>query len=188
VSATAETDAVQRIVAAARACFARYGVRRTRMDDVAKEAGIVRQTVYTVISSREELIERALIAWCADLRDTMWSQLPIATSPIETLVEVLAILTETTQRDTEFADLSEALTRTRTTELLAGASPVHAIVAETFRPLLEGAREVLRTDADDDEIVEWFSMILAVTTSREPRPAEELRAFLRKFVVRAVLA
>ncbi len=44
------------IVAAARACFLRYGFTKTSFADVAKAAGISRPLIYTHFSSKDELL------------------------------------------------------------------------------------------------------------------------------------
>jgi AcrR family transcriptional regulator len=43
------------IVDAARACFARYGLRRTSMEDIAREAGVSRAAVYHHFGGKEAL-------------------------------------------------------------------------------------------------------------------------------------
>ena len=54
-----------RIIEAAIRVFSRYGVKRTTMNDIAGEAGIVRQTLYNAYANKEELL-RATIRWFAD--------------------------------------------------------------------------------------------------------------------------
>ncbi len=43
------------ILAAAQVCFSRNGVRRTAIEDVAREAGIAKGTIYLYFASKEEL-------------------------------------------------------------------------------------------------------------------------------------
>ena len=50
----------QRIVDAAIAVFSRYGVKRTTMNDIAGEAGIVRQTLYNVYANKDEVLRAAI--------------------------------------------------------------------------------------------------------------------------------
>lgn len=61
----AETgDAItERIVEAALAEIAEYGLRRITVDDIARRAGIHRVTVYTRFSTKDEIIVAAGIAW-----------------------------------------------------------------------------------------------------------------------------
>jgi len=51
----------QKIVEAALQVFMRYGIRRTTMNDIATEAGLVRQTVYTAYANKDEVL-------CATIR------------------------------------------------------------------------------------------------------------------------
>jgi len=55
----------QKIVDAAIVVFSRYGVKRTTMNDIAGEAGIVRQTLYNVYANKDEVL-RASIRLHAD--------------------------------------------------------------------------------------------------------------------------
>jgi AcrR family transcriptional regulator len=127
-------EALKPIVAAARRAFLRHGVERTRMADVAREAGVVRQTLYDFVSGREQLIELALLDWCEDLKARPEQSVADAPADLEdALVEFLARAVE------EFAALAKELGPQRTDELLAGPTAVQAIVAESLRPLLERA-------------------------------------------------
>lgn len=55
----------EKIVEAAVGVFSRYGVKRTTMNDIAREAGVVRQTLYNVYASKDDVL-RATIRWYAD--------------------------------------------------------------------------------------------------------------------------
>lgn len=46
----------QQIVEAAIRVFSRYGVRKTTMNDIAQEAGVVRQTLYNTFASKDEVL------------------------------------------------------------------------------------------------------------------------------------
>ena len=50
----------ERIVDAAIGVFSRYGVQRTTMNDIAAEAGLVRQTLYNVFANKEEILRAAI--------------------------------------------------------------------------------------------------------------------------------
>lgn len=75
------------IVDAAIRVLARYGVRRTTMNDIAAEAGVVRQTLYNVYANKDEVLRAAVRRFsdltvsgiredCADV-DTLPEQLDI---------------------------------------------------------------------------------------------------------------
>ena len=50
----------EKIAKAALAVFSRYGIGRATMSDIAKEAGLVRQTLYTVYSSKDDVLCAAI--------------------------------------------------------------------------------------------------------------------------------
>ena len=64
------------ILDAAVRVFMRYGVRRTTMNDIASEAGIVRQTLYNVFKNKDEVL-------CATIRQYADNGLAAAAEEIE---------------------------------------------------------------------------------------------------------
>ncbi len=54
------TEKEELISAAAIRVFSRYGVKRATMNDVADEAGVVRQTLYNVFANKNEVIDGAV--------------------------------------------------------------------------------------------------------------------------------
>ncbi|MEM9277491.1 MAG: helix-turn-helix domain-containing protein [Pseudomonadota bacterium] len=70
-------DREKTILGAAFNVFARYGVKRATMNDIASEAGVARQTLYNAFANKEAIL-RALIQGhieetCISLRDHMTS-------------------------------------------------------------------------------------------------------------------
>ena len=55
----------KKIAEAAARVFSRYGVKRTTMNDIAEEAGVVRQTLYNAFANKEDVL-RAVIRFFAD--------------------------------------------------------------------------------------------------------------------------
>lgn len=54
------TNQEEKIAKAALTVFTRYGIGRATMSDIAKEAGLVRQTLYTVYSSKDDVLCAAI--------------------------------------------------------------------------------------------------------------------------------
>ena len=53
----------EKILEAAMRVFSRYGIKRATMNDVAEEAGLVRQTLYTVFPSKDALLCGVIRYW-----------------------------------------------------------------------------------------------------------------------------
>ena len=66
-----DTDKQQRILAAATERFARYGFKKTSIDEIARDAGVGKGTVYLLSPSKEDLfyqvVHRELRAWTAEV-------------------------------------------------------------------------------------------------------------------------
>lgn len=60
------TDKRNRILDAAQSLFVRYGVKRTSIDDVARESGIAKGTVYLSFKSKAELFAAIAERLCAN--------------------------------------------------------------------------------------------------------------------------
>ncbi len=70
-----EGERIEAILNAAYACFTRHGVRRTTMDDIAREAGMSRPAVYQYVRNKEDafrrLAERLLTGALAGANDAV---------------------------------------------------------------------------------------------------------------------
>lgn len=79
-------DAERRLVEAALRCFARWGIRKTSVDDIAREAGVSRATVYRVVpGGKDRLVQVVLCHEAGRLFHTMDAELSAA----ETLEDLL---------------------------------------------------------------------------------------------------
>src|SRR4051812_29902472 len=85
------------ILASANRCFARYGYRKTSMDNVATEAGVAKGTVYLYCENKQDLfsrtVERELRAWIQDLSSFIDPERPAD-----------EILADMAQRDAAFVE------------------------------------------------------------------------------------
>ena len=54
------SDTEQKIVDAAIQCFVRFGATKTSMNDIARAAGVSRQTLYDLFGSKDELIRASI--------------------------------------------------------------------------------------------------------------------------------
>jgi AcrR family transcriptional regulator len=82
----AADEAERRLVAAALACIARWGLRKTSLDDIAREAGVSRATVYRVFpGGKDRLVEVVVCHEAGRFFHAMHAELTAA----ETLEELL---------------------------------------------------------------------------------------------------
>lgn len=184
-----EANDVARVVAAARRCFARRGAAKTRMAAVAAEAGMVRQTVYAFVASRDELLELALAERLSELADIVLERVNVEGDLAETLVEYMARITEIVRDDSEFIDVVEALGTAEAFRFMTGPSAAQDPAVKAIVPFYERGREAkaLREGITLELMASWIRVICAPLTARVDLDAAELRTWLRAFALPPLL-
>jgi AcrR family transcriptional regulator len=188
-AARSGSDSLAQIVAAARDCFAHLGVHRTRMEDVAAAVGTVRTSLYRRVSSRDELVELALLERCREFSVELRAGTNLGADDLrKQLVDLVIRSIAIGRGDEEFTYLVEALPRRLGSFLTGPGSPMHQIVFDTFVPLIVQGRErsVIREDASDHDIVEWIQGIITLFAPRDDLSDFEERRRIRTFLVPAV--
>jgi AcrR family transcriptional regulator len=81
----------QRIVEAASRLFVHYGYRKTSVDDVAREAGVAKGTVYLYYTTKAELLAHSILLEQQGRFDQLMSLFERQTDPRSRLVETVRI-------------------------------------------------------------------------------------------------
>jgi AcrR family transcriptional regulator len=175
-----------RVLAAARECFLRYGVRKTSMADIADAAGLARQSVYRYAASKSALVDAAVLARLSEMGDLLRDILERTTGFEEAAVEGSAAVVTTARTDPELTTLLEVAQSRHLAELTASSSAVmHHLVAELWSPLFARGRAEgrLRTDVGEDQMVEWIRGVYLMLMLRSDLDAESDRAMVRTFLL-----
>jgi len=181
-----ETETRQRIIAAARQCFARYGARRTTMEDVASAAGIARPALYRYISSRDEIIESVILQRVEELAEDFRSLFDGKTAFADAFVDVSLAAINAARLDPELRALFQTTTGSRIIEVMAGLnSGFHAFVKVFFADAFAAARQSgeLRTDVTDDQLSEWIRGVYMMMILREDLDPEREREMVMAFLL-----
>jgi AcrR family transcriptional regulator len=181
-----ETEIRQRIIAAARECFTRYGPRRTTMEDVAAAAGIARPALYRYVSSRDEIIESVILQRVEELAEGFRSLFDPKASFAEAFVEVTMASVNAARLDPELQALFETTTGTRIIQVMAGPNPgFHEFVKAFFKDAFAAARASgdLRSDVSDDAMVDWIRGVYMMMILREDLDAEREREMVLQFLL-----
>jgi AcrR family transcriptional regulator len=182
-------EARARILEAARACFARKGVAKTTMEDVAREAGIGRTILYRFYSGRSELVEAAIVERIRELAAGLADAAARHTTFAEALVEVSLATIETARHDGELHSLFESAGDIRLHQVLAGNyPPTVRLVLDFWRPWFEKARAEgdMRADVRDEDAVEWIRGCYLSMILRDDLTVERERQLLTDFLLPAL--
>jgi AcrR family transcriptional regulator len=101
-----------RILDAAQSLFLRYGVKRTSMDDVAREAGIAKGTLYLYYSSKDSLFSAVAENVCATIlargREAIGSPASTAHRLVGLLDALVGSMHRLTEQSPHVAELRES--------------------------------------------------------------------------------
>jgi AcrR family transcriptional regulator len=180
-----------RIVAAADSCFARFGVAKTTMDDVARAAGVSRPTVYRHFATRNDL----LVAVVAERTRAQLDRAAALIEPRDSVAEKVSDGLVHLVGDGLTDPVTRMLVDPQAVEghdgLTDGFHRATELAAQLWRPVLErgqGDGEV-DPDLDLDELVTWFTVVSLILTGRMARgdtDAEAHRRTVETFVVPAL--
>ena len=174
---------------AAEACFDKYGIAKTTMDDIAKMAGVSRPTVYRHFSDRDTLILAVVIRRSRQLIDRAQKFLRKQGSFQEQLVEGLIFIVDKGRKDPFVRLLVSPEHMSLANQILGAATAAVDLAYEMWEPILIEAQErgELRADLDLRAIATWFTHLILLLVGRgdlEP-DIDGQREMLRTFVLPA---
>ena len=186
--------AAERFLDAAEACYARFGPAKTSMEDVGREAGASRATLYRHFSSRDDLLLAALTRQARRLAAEAEVYLrrrydSVGDYLVEGLLFCLREIPERPLLGTLFTrDGLGSASRTALT-----SDEMLAIGVEVLRPMFEPARQqgLLKDAVRIESIIEWVLHLLAsylLAPSRVATSEDEMRELLEAMLLPAVLA
>lgn len=182
---------LERVVTAARGCFARFGVDRTTMQDIAKAAGIGRTGVYRLGLTRREITEAAIVSRLRELGDGI-RPLAARDAPFgEVLLQTSIATVEAARSDPELHQMLDTTATVSLHRLITGRdSAMQELVLDVLGPMLRRARErgEISQAMSDDRVVEWLRGIYLMLILREDLDADAEKAMITDFVLPSLVA
>lgn len=178
---------------AAEACFERFGIAKTTMEDVARAGGVSRATVYRYFADREALV-------LASITRRARLNIPRAQAHIqrfpsfgEKLVEGLIYNVDRGHKDPVVQLLVTGDQPGLAARVLGGEGVSHQLTYELWEPILQAAQQngEMRAELDLRDAARWLARITTMMVSQEEGmrlAPDELRRELRTFLVPAFLA
>jgi AcrR family transcriptional regulator len=182
----------ERYLNAAEACYTRFGLAKTTVEDVAQAAGVSRATVYREFGNRDELLlavvarEAGRVAAEAELHLRRFDDVG------SWIVEGMLFCLGEIPRRPLLAMLLAPEDVGRASRLVLTSEQLLAIGADMLRPIFEPARRagLLREAVDLEGLMEWVLRVLMsylTVPSHLARSQDEMRHLLRAMILPAVL-
>ncbi len=185
-------ERTERIIVAAMECFERWGVPRTRMEDIASEAGIARTVLYRHFASKDALQQAVMVRHIERRATELHARVP-RRGPAGPLIlrALLAGITEPSGDRVSESVLGVEVVHD-TAALVAQSPAIAAAMHAYWEPYLRHAegRGELRAGVTVDDAVRWLTMIVFyfLTLPEVAPPAGRLEHDLRTFVVDAIVS
>jgi len=168
--------AAERILDAAGICFARQGVARTSIGDIATAAGCSRPTVYRYFADRDALRQAFMHREARRLSQSVAMGFREIDDPGRRVVEAVLISLQGVRANPVLAAWFTSEDGGATTEL-AGASPIIASLTESLLPA---------GDPDGSARAQWMLRIILSLLLLPGGDEREERQLLERFVVPVV--
>jgi AcrR family transcriptional regulator len=186
----ATNETVQRIIAAAYACFERYGIAKTSLEDIASQANISRATIYKYFGGKEDIVEYITIEQSKKINAEVRSKITRDGSFAKNLTHILLLIVQAASKNVYVRRIVEANT------VSADAVPpsaVHSMQLQWWGRFLQRAADEgeLASDLSLDEVVSWIRLaqtLLLVKMDAAEFSDTELRRFINRFIVRPLLS
>jgi AcrR family transcriptional regulator len=176
---------------AAEACFERYGVVKTTMEDIAKMAGVSRPTVYRHFPDRDSLILAVIMRRARALIGKAQAFLRRQDTFEKQLVEGLLFLVKTGRKDPFVRILVSPAHLDLAQQLLGATDAVVDLTYDMWEPVLSeaAARGELNPDLDFRAIARWLTHVELILVGRFDLATDddEIRQMLRTFLAPAFL-
>lgn len=182
-------EARVRLVDAAEACFDRYGVLKTTVEDVATEAHVSRATVYRYFAGRDDLILAVLLREAGRFQGLLAKKVQKQENLADALVEGVLFTVDSVRSDPHLALLFTPEAAGLTTQIAGASEALFETTAEFLRPLLAD-NDQLRAGVNVEEASEWLlRVILSLLTASGPvqRSTAAQRRYLHTFLVPALV-
>lgn len=161
-------EARGQLLTAAEAVFERYGVAKTTMDDIGREAGVSRPTVYRYFKDRDSLIsgliERRARAVFAVARSFIDSKETFA----EKFVEGMVFLIDKGRQDPVIRILVSPETMQMAQPLVDSSGLAARLTTEMWGPVISEAIEKgeVRPELDVEKVCEWIALLEFILVGR----------------------
>jgi AcrR family transcriptional regulator len=186
-----EDDARQRLLNAAETCFERFGLRRTTIDDVAREAKVSRSTVYRYFDGRGDLIVGAYMRESAAVNEKVKALMRQPGPFPERVVKAMLRSIDAIRSGKYLPLMLSPEGAVLASKAVTASSAFYESSRETMGPFLEQAKldGEVREDLELDDFIEWTLRVIfsfAMFDSPKERGAKDLEQYIAAFLVPAL--
>lgn len=186
-------DARNRLIDAAEACFTRFGVAKTTLEDIASEAGVSRATVYRYFEGgRDEIILGVVLREGKQFLEGLGRRVQREATLADALVEGVLYTVAAVRKNEHLALLFAPEVAGHTTSIAGASTALYELTQDFLRPIFQQAQAAghLRDGIIAEDAAEFvLRMILSLLSVAGPRKRSQAkeREFLRTYCAGALV-
>jgi AcrR family transcriptional regulator len=148
---------IDRLYEAALVCVDRRGFRKTSIDDIAREAGVSRPTVYTYFRSKKDVVLEVIVRQAAELLADVQQKVG-RRKGLDRVIEAACLGALATVEHRYFRAFIAGGEATEWIAELSVHERFRAVEQDFWRPILQEAVDLgeVRADRDIDEMIDWI--------------------------------
>lgn len=182
----------ERILAVAPEVLRRFTVSKFGMEDVARAAGIARQTIYKHFAGRDDLLVAMLVDDMRGRQIELMNEVTGRPPSAENLVEIIMTERKVGAQYPLFSEMLDASVAPRMAEMIFSSEPIMRAREETWLPILHRYIDagVIKPGLDCRAAVRWITyqmFWLMVHPNVLCDDETALRGYVRQFMVAAFL-
>ena len=171
-------DTQQRIVDATVRCVKKWGIAKVTLNDIAKEAGVTRPTVYSYFSNRDEVVQFAMLQSAYGFAQKLLKHIDTYETPEARTIEAVMFALKRLPSEPYLELMADAGLANIMNEHALRAEEGNEIRRSIFRLIFRGL-EVDREELDEIvEVTTRFVLSLLTLKSERKRNDREMREFL----------
>lgn len=180
-----------RLLDAAEACFARFGIAKTTVEDIAKQARVSRATVYRYFAGRDAVVSGVILRETERYLERVRPRVESQTDLGGVILEFVEVTLRAAVRDETVGLLFTSDDGLNSVGIIEGTSvALFELVSEFLRPMFDRRSDELHPGLPVDDASEWIlRAILSLLTVQGPkrRSGDGLDTYLRRFLLPAIL-
>lgn len=176
----------QKLLDATLTCIERWGVGKTSLMDIAREAGVTRPTVYNHFNNKDDLIQAALLQVGQQFGEKLFAHFNRFNSPEERMLEAIFFTWKHLPQEPYLGLAISNEMAQHINERAISSPESDEIRRALFRAILMDDKRYLKEVDEISEVATRFVLSLLVVEGPRKRNDRETRAFLKRRVLPAL--
>ena len=180
-----------RLLDAAETCFGRFGIAKTTVEDIAKQASVSRATVYRYFAGRDAVVSGVILRETERYLDRVRPRVESQPDLASAILEFVEVTLRAAVRDETVGLLFTSDDGLNSVGIIEGTSvALFEMVSEFLRPIFDNWTDEYLPGLPIEDASEWIlRAILSLLTVKGPkrRSSEGLDTYLRRFLLPAIL-